>query len=153
MLIAHLGELQPGRPKPHQPGVIRAQQPLVAVGEGDASYGRRVGLQDITQPQRSFSRHLSTVRCLGHMHASVLLCWALSSLQDKHGRWLGMGLQVDLQDGLKAEVLALPQREFAGIGACEAPAPLGRPCDCIDARSYLPHHTCIQSSGHENAYL
>ena len=36
-----------------------------------------------------------------------------------------MGLQADLQDGLKSKVLALPQRELASISACEAPAPLG----------------------------
>ena len=150
--IRHLGELQSGRPQPHQPRVISAQQPLVTVGEGDASYGRRVCLQDITQPLHLFSEHLSIMPCFMRIHASVSLCRALSSLQDKHGRWLDMGLRVDLQDGLKAKVLALPQRELAGVGACEAPAPLGRPRDCVDACPHLPHHRCTQSRECEDTW-
>ena len=62
-----------------------------------------------------------------------------------------MGLPVDLQDGLKAKMLALPQRELASIGACEAPAPLGRPRDGVDACAHLPHHKCALSRDCEPA--
>lgn len=42
-----------------------------------------------------------------------------------------------LQDGLKAKVLPVPERELAGLGARQAAPPLRGPRHRIDARAHL----------------